>query len=421
MRWPGEAGRAKRFARLLDDPAPDAPDAPVDPELAPLVAVVNQLRAVDQIQPVASFRTALRSRLVSLAATEVAPGPAAPGTLLEADAVPTTEHRGSHADVVSLPGAVGPPARWRRPRLGLAAASLVLLALAGLAVVGSRNALPGDPLYALKRGTENAELALARGDEARGLRYLHLARVRAQEVRDLPGRDDDAGAATYVDTLGVMDTQTKAGTRLLTTAAVSRVADGMLVSLGAWTVQQYGLLQAASSHLPTAAQPRLADSLVLLREVGDRVVALRSRLNCSCLARAPGDDLGPLPCDPCGTAAASSSPGPARSSTPPSSPGRTSAPPAQPDRRRKPPPWRRPAAAAAAAHRGRRRTAAVHPRPAAADLRPAAVDPRAAAADLAAAAHLGATANAAAAPAAEPAAAAAAEPAGAGRRLTRYP
>jgi hypothetical protein len=329
---------------LLDDPAADpaadaaAGDAAANRELAPLVAVVERLRATDRIQPSPEFRAQLRGRLVQLAATPAAtsvpttaPAAEAETALLEPvpaepDATTTPETPRQPHEPASL------PARWRPPRLGLVAAGLVLLVLAGAALFGSRNALPGDPLYALKRGTEQAGLALARDDGSRGLRYLHLAGVRAAEIRDLAGRAG-AGPTTFIDTLGVLDAQTAAGVRLLTSDAVRQTDDGTLVTVGNWTVQQYGLLQATVSHLPADAQPRLRDSLALLRRVGDRVVALRGRLSCSCLAGATSDDLGPLPsCSPCGTAQvpASSTPtGPARSAPPARSgaPTRTAPPP----------------------------------------------------------------------------------------------
>jgi hypothetical protein len=310
---------------LATDPA--ATDAVADPELGRLAAVAERLRAADGATPRPEFRAALRTRLVELAAAQPAPAADPATAVLEptADAPDTGPEPGPEppADPVRL------PARWRRPRLSLVAASLALLAVASTAVLSSRNALPGDPLYALKRGTEQAGLALARGDEGRGLRYLQLARTRAGEVRDLAGRRG-AGPAALIDTLGMMDQQTAAGVRLLTTAAVRQVDDAPLVTVGTWTKQQYDLLVATISQLPAGTMARLGDSIMLLRRVADRVVALRSRLGCSCLATVAPDDLGPWPCTPCDAARAPASSSPSGPSRPgpshPAAPTRTAAP-----------------------------------------------------------------------------------------------
>jgi len=384
MRWPGEAGRAERFAQLLDDPTADAGS---DLELARLAAVVGRLRETEPVRPTSEFRTTLRRHLVALAGGVPSPrvdptkpigpglagpglagpgpsgaGPSGPGPTGAGPAGPRPSGPGATgpgatgagptgADGLSGPGGPRPtgadaedlddhdpdapdegadgaepaPERrlrlvppvdrssgWRRPRVGLVAASLVLFLLAGVAVLGSRDALPGDPLYALKRGTENAELALARGDEARGRRYLALARTRAGEVRDLTGRDG-LDPATVVDTLGTLDQQTAAGVRLLTTAAVGQRSDDLLVFVGTWSAQQYTVLYGVLARTPAGARPRLSDSLQLLRGVNTRVAELRADLNCACLSGAPGDYLGPLPCTPC-------NPAPKPASTAPSGP-----------------------------------------------------------------------------------------------------
>ncbi|MEN3361783.1 MAG: hypothetical protein V7637_5765 [Mycobacteriales bacterium] len=381
MRWPGDAARAERFARLLDD---SSAGTGADPELARLAAIAGRLRAVEPVLPHAEFRATLRAHLISLVGPVPAPradpagrteagttqvdvdardldaaaldtrsldaggrrpdelepdeldagepepdgleagGPEAGG--LEAAGGPEPDEPGAGALDDGGPRAGGteaggtgeldedgrpperrlrlvPPVqrsgRWRRPRVSLIAASLVLFLLAGVAVLSSRNAMPGDALYALKRGTENAELRLARGDEARGRRYLELARTRAGEVEDL-ATDRDADPTTLVDTLGTMDQQTKAGVRLLTIAAVGRSSDDLLVFVGTWASQQYQPLLKTLPSLPRAAQQRLLESATLLSQVSERVSVLRTQLGCACLAGAPTDELGTYPCKgPC--------------------------------------------------------------------------------------------------------------------------
>lgn len=305
MRWPGQARAVERFARAVDPDAgrpeggrpdagrPDAgrPDAGrPDGEPDRLVALVDRLRAVNGTSdPDPAFRVGLRERLVATAAAEWAAQPPAE----------TAE-------------AAGPPARppgrpWVRTRYALAGAFAAVLVVTGL-VLASGSALPGDTLYPVKRATERVELAFTFGQEAKGRRCLAEARTRAQEIRALLDRSEPGpggGPSTRTDAaalsgaLDAMDAQTTAGSRLLTTAAVRRTADGPLVELAGWTADQRTLLTWLLDRLPAANRARATDSLDLLHRVADRAAALRTELSCSCLGAATVDDLGPRPCRPC--------------------------------------------------------------------------------------------------------------------------
>jgi uncharacterized membrane protein YgcG len=317
MRRPGEADRAERFARLLDDPA----STPADPETASLVAVADRLRSVEPVTVDPDFRASLRAKLHTLAA--------APDARDDTIKIELVDPEPPERRLRLVPPAAPRPA-WHRPRVGLAAASVVLILFSGLAVMGSRNALPGDPLYALKRSTETAELQLARGDESRGRRYLELARIRATEIEHLTERANP-DPATIADTLGTMDQQTKAGVRLLTTSAVRRADNQPLLDIASWFGTQGNLLASSLPRLPAPARDRFAASVTLLGQVAVRVNDLSRQLGCACLAGAALDDLGPVPCHQCAaqpTAATPSAPAssaaPAPTRTP--APGRTTAP-----------------------------------------------------------------------------------------------
>src|SRR5439155_6905706 len=79
------------------------------------------------------------------------------------------------------------------------------------------NAMPGDPLYTVKRGAESARLALAGSDTGRGQLYLEFARNRMSEAQSIgPG---GAGLSGMLDD---MDTETRNGVRLLTDGAMDR-------------------------------------------------------------------------------------------------------------------------------------------------------------------------------------------------------
>jgi uncharacterized membrane protein YgcG len=275
VRWPGRASDAERFARAVD--AADTADS----EVAPLVTVAQRVRAIDgAADPDPAFTARLRERLVSTATAEWA------------------------AAAARAPA----PRRWQRTRYALAGALATVLAVTGL-VLASRSALPGDALYPIKRGTERVEVTFTFGDQAKGHRYLGMARTRVEEVRGLLERSR-VDARTVSSTLDAMDGETATGTRLLTTAAVRDRAPAPLDDLATWTADQRGLLTGLLDRLPAPARTRAVESLDLLRRVAERDAALLAQLSCACLTGGAADDLGPRPCSPCAVApAGSSSPG----------------------------------------------------------------------------------------------------------------
>jgi hypothetical protein len=306
MRMPGAGARADQLARALDDPT----GAADEPELAELVRVADRLRSVEEVEPEARFRTQLRNRLVTAAADA--------SVMRSAGGVAATD------ELARRRGG------WTRMRVALVAAVLVLIALASMTVVFSRGALPGDSLYGVKRASEDAELQFARGDEARGWKYLGLARTRAQEVNDLTGRQ--VTATVFTSTLSVMDQQTTEGVRLLNGVGAGRGDDALLSREQTWAVDQYGILLGLVVRLPASVQPDAVDSMLLLRRIVERVVLLRDSLGCGCLATSGSDNLGPLPCVPCaartsGTppaaTSASSVPGVPTTTPTPGAPGST--------------------------------------------------------------------------------------------------
>ena len=82
----------------------------------------------------------------------------------------------------------------RRAALLGAAAAAALVALAGTGTFASRDALPGDPMYGVKRVAESTGYALTFGEQAKARRHLEQAQRRLDEVEGLVTRDQaDAG------------------------------------------------------------------------------------------------------------------------------------------------------------------------------------------------------------------------------------
>ncbi|GAA2164725.1 hypothetical protein FHX52_4655 [Humibacillus xanthopallidus] len=156
---------------------------PVDaPEIAPLVAVVREIEALDSygLAPRADFVDGLRQRLLEEPALG-ALGAASAG----ASGLPDgTRDRG--------PAVV----RFGRRSRILVAAAAVLLVLAGGLGALSRSALPGDRLYPVKQLLDRVALEVQREPLGLGLTHLAQAREHVSDTEQLLVRaKDDAGAA----------------------------------------------------------------------------------------------------------------------------------------------------------------------------------------------------------------------------------
>src|SRR6185436_12299533 len=76
----------------------------------------------------------------------------------------------------------------RRAALLGAAAAAALVALAGTGAFASQDALPGDPMYGIKRVAESTGYALTFGEQAKARRHLEQAQRRLDEVEGLVAR-----------------------------------------------------------------------------------------------------------------------------------------------------------------------------------------------------------------------------------------
>ncbi len=169
--------------------------------------------------------------------------------------------------------------------MGIAAGTL---ALSGMSMA-SGDALPGDPLYGVKRSTENARLALAGSDIDRGQAYLGFAKNRAAEaagVRSNPNR--------LLPALSDMNDETTQGVRLLTTAAMARRDPAALGMVDEFVKAQRPAVAALLPGLSGASLEHAQQSLTLLDQIGARVAGLRAGLSCA-NGTSKTDALGPVP------------------------------------------------------------------------------------------------------------------------------
>jgi hypothetical protein len=278
--------RIERFAQLLEE-SEGGPRrhsrSPLDDEIAHYVAVGHRFALFQppvEATPDADFRASLRAMLVATA---------------EREGIGSTAGGESES-----PGAgqvyVGAAAKAKRPMLGgkrtrgaiIVGIAAGTLALSGMSMA-SGDAMPGDPLYGVKRGTENARLALAGSDLDRGQTYLGLARNRGTEavgVRNNPNR--------LLPALSDMDDETVQGVRILTTAAVDHKDAAALGLVDDFVKVQRPVIAGLRTGLTGPSYDRVQQSLDLLDRVGSRIAGLRAGLDCAS-GGSPSDQLGPQP------------------------------------------------------------------------------------------------------------------------------
>jgi hypothetical protein len=185
----------------------------------------------------------------------------------------------------------------RRAVLVGSAAMVMLLAIAGGGIFASRNALPGDNLYALKRVAESADLVLTFDEAAKARRHLDIASTRLDEVEQMIGRNPQTpvGPQLVASAIQEFDTATGEGSRiLLTTDGTDDQA--AIGDLRTWAAAEAERLNSLRPELPVPAAADADGAIQLLDRLLGRTEALTARSSCSEVTSG-NDDLGPLPAE----------------------------------------------------------------------------------------------------------------------------
>ncbi|MDT7728179.1 MAG: hypothetical protein QOI21_4755 [Actinomycetota bacterium] len=177
----------------------------------------------------------------------------------------------------------------------LVAAAAVLIALAGLGMLLSKNALPGDPLYGVKRASESVALGLTFGQQAKAQKYLEFADNRLDELVEL--KDSGGDSADYLTGLTDFEADARAGVAQLTALATANSGEQQLAGLRTWAQERAGALSAESAAIPAAAVSRFTATQVLLTDIETRATALADRLGCYRITSGSTDELGALPAE----------------------------------------------------------------------------------------------------------------------------
>ena len=256
MRFARERAESERFARALE-PSPVRRDDEFADELA-LVGALRDLGAAGS--PDLETRQRIRAEIAGRLETAAA----------------TTPRR-----------------RWRPRTADLVAAALFLfLVLSGLTLVLSRSALPGDPLYGVKRAGESTALGLTFGDQEKARKHLEFATNRITELGELAA--EDAGVADYRTAYDDFAADLRAGVAQMSTAATGTGGGTQALSdVRLWARNQAERL--AAQPLLAGAAPVFGDVRDLLGKVQERTSALVARMDCYRITAGTSDELGPLP------------------------------------------------------------------------------------------------------------------------------
>ncbi len=187
---------------------------------------------------------------------------------------PARREAAARADRRPPPRAVRPATdrRWRRVATGLAA---VLVVGGAGAAVASEDALPGSPLYPLKRQVEELRVQLASPGQARGDAELDLARERLEEAERLAvdgggrlsaGREQDVRGA-----LEDFGDSARTGISALDRDYTERGDPAALVSVDDFLDESLPLLERLRTMTPASLHP-VIDALLL--ELGQQQVDL---------------------------------------------------------------------------------------------------------------------------------------------------
>ena len=239
------AGRhAEQFAALVDGrPTGRQPPA----EFVEFAAVVSSLRDLEPLEMRPEFAATLRDRLM-LEAPERLAGLA-----------PATDSNSGRT--------IEPATQPRRARIArIAAVTCLVVGVTGSVAAASQSALPGDPLYGVKRGIERVQVEFARSDATEGQRLVSQASTRLDEIGDLAltRPDDPATTRLIVQTLGDFSSQANDGADALIASYNDTSDQSSIVRLRDFTGSSATDLEELSSVIPASARDDLLDAARVL-------------------------------------------------------------------------------------------------------------------------------------------------------------
>ena len=242
--------RAEEFNGLVESST-----EALDPRYADVLALVEQLRALEPPAPRPDFTLALREQLMVAADTELLP---------DTGPVP-----GPDAERLTLP-----PRRTARDRRIAAAVGAVAIIGAGTSIaVAAQSALPGEMLYPIKRLLESAETGAQLSDSGKGSSLLDNAADRLVEVTALSRTSDLDEADTIAATLTTFSEQSLEASDFLLDDYAAGGDRSSVEALNQFTVSSMATLAQLEAVLPPGARDELQEAAQVLVEIDSAAAA----------------------------------------------------------------------------------------------------------------------------------------------------
>jgi hypothetical protein len=244
---------AEDFASAVDNRGRvvDGQRGAVADRYADLLTCVDVLRDQEIPAPRAEFAAELRMRLMIAADTLLVPS-----EVTLAPVVPLRPTRASR----------------NQRRISIAAAAFVVIGgTAGVAAAAER-ALPGSPLYPIKRSIESVEVSLNGSDSGKGQDLMRQASTRLQEVDGLISSGTSASQIT--DTLSSFQRSASAGADLLFVAYQRDGNPQDIANLRTMIGSQLNELDHLAGKAPAGSRPAFASARTLLTNLDKQATVL---------------------------------------------------------------------------------------------------------------------------------------------------
>jgi hypothetical protein len=228
--------RAEEFAAVADGGTPSRP------ELAELAGVLTALRGFEAPVPRAEFSTGLRTLLMAEAATALSPA--------AADLVLPARPRGK-----------------RERRLVAAASAVVFIGGTASMAAAAQSALPGEALYPIKRGMEQAQAGLSTSTAGKGRDLLSQANDRLVEVQGLLTDGSPSQAPQVPQTIADFTDQARQGASLMMTSFEDTQDPASITAVRKFAAHGLTTLQHLAGTAPADAQDNLAAAASVLSEI----------------------------------------------------------------------------------------------------------------------------------------------------------
>lgn len=237
---------AEEFDALVEGRGTDAAARHAD-----LLAYVGMLRDHEPPAARTDFVADLRSQLMSAADTLLVPAE---------DAV---------APVIPIKA----PTRGRR-RASVVAATLIVLGGSAGVAAAAEQALPGDPLYPLKRTIESAQVSLSGNDANRAAELLDQASTRLDEVAQLV--QTDASGDTINHTLAAYQRSAGNGADLVFLDFQRTNDPAPIAALRSSLADQLAELQSLSAVAPSTSAESFTKAMTSITQLDQQALLLCS-------------------------------------------------------------------------------------------------------------------------------------------------